>query len=93
MFAFNRSLPVRVILLIVGLEPLDQLWVDCKGVLAVGEGVPHLKARFDDFEMTIDYLKNLKRNDKKGLPHHIILGPAPHLLVKLQQLGWTESLG
>ena len=53
----NRSLPVRVILLIVGLEPLDQLGVDGKGVLAVGEGVPHLKARFDDFEMTIDDLK------------------------------------
>ena len=57
MFAFNRSLPVRVILLIVGLEPLDQLGVDCKGVLAVGEGVPHLKVRFDDFEMTIEDLK------------------------------------
>ena len=53
MFAFNMSLPVRVILLIVGLEPLDQLGVDGKGVLAVGEGVPHLKARFVDFEMTI----------------------------------------
>ena len=57
MFVVNRSLPVRVILLIVGLEPLDQLGVDGKGVLAVGEGVPHLKARFDDFEMTIEDLK------------------------------------
>ena len=38
-----RSVPVRVILLIIGLEPLDQLGVDGKGVLAVGEGVPHLK--------------------------------------------------
>ena len=36
------SLPVRVILLIVGFESLDQLWVDSKGVLAVGKGVPHL---------------------------------------------------
>ena len=37
------SVPVRVILLIVGFEPLDQLGVDSKGVLAVGEGVPHLR--------------------------------------------------
>ena len=42
MFAFNMSLPVRVILLIVGLEPLDQLRVDGEGVLAIGESVPHL---------------------------------------------------
>ena len=39
----HMSLPVWVILLIVGLEPLYQLGVDGKGVLAVGEGVPHLK--------------------------------------------------
>ena len=37
------SVPIRVILLIVGFEPLDQLRVDSEGVLAVGEGVPHLK--------------------------------------------------
>ena len=41
------SLPVRIILLIVGLQPLDQLGVDGKRILAVGEGVPHLKARLD----------------------------------------------
>ena len=39
----HMSLPVWVILLIVGLKPLDQLGMDGKGVLAVGEGVPHLK--------------------------------------------------
>ena len=38
-------MPVRVILLIVGLEPLDQLGVDGEGVLAVGESVPHLNLK------------------------------------------------
>ena len=39
---FNSAMPVRVILLIVGLEPLDQLGVDGEGVLAIGESVPNL---------------------------------------------------
>ena len=39
---FSSAMPVRVILLIVGLEPLNQLGVDGEGVLAIGESVPHL---------------------------------------------------
>ena len=77
MFAFNMSLPVRVVLLIVGLEPLDQLGVDGKGVLAVGEGVPHLKAQFDDFEMTIDDLKIYKGMTRKGSLTTSFLGLLP----------------
>ena len=34
--------PVWIILFVIGLQPFDQLRVDSKRVLAVGEGVPHL---------------------------------------------------
>ena len=57
-------LPVGVILLIVCLEPLDQLGVDSEGVLAVGEGVPHLKV----------YLLGLQLKGDKMVRNHESIG-------------------
>ena len=49
--------PVWIILFVIGLKPFDQLRVDSKWVLAVGEGVPHLGCVEVQFRIGCGYLR------------------------------------